>query len=90
MPPRTVAIVTFDRFNELDSLIALHLLGRVKEHGIAAEIASPTETVTSMNGVRISGARPLEWASEADPRGEVLHTGLGARARSDPLRGAGG
>jgi hypothetical protein len=37
MPPKTVAIVTFNRFNELDSLIALHLIGRVKEYGIAAD-----------------------------------------------------
>jgi transcriptional regulator GlxA family with amidase domain len=95
MPPKTVAIVTFDRFNELDSLIALHLLGRVKEHGIAVEIASPTETVTSMNGVRISGARPLEWASEADVvlfgsgrgnREAVADPAIMGRVRVDPGR----
>ena len=95
MPPKTVAIVTFDRFNELDSLIALHLLGRVREHGIAAEIASATETVTSMNGVRISGARPLEWASEADVvlfgsgrgnREAVADPAIMGRLRVDPGR----
>ena len=83
MQPKTVAIVTFDRFNELDSLIALHLFGRVKEHGIAAEIVSPTETVTSMNGVRVTGARPLEWAREADV--VLFGSGRGNRdATSDP------
>jgi transcriptional regulator GlxA family with amidase domain len=66
MPTKTVAVVTFDRFNELDSLIALHLFGRVREHGITAAIAAPAESITSMNGVHITGARPLEWAAEAD------------------------
>jgi transcriptional regulator GlxA family with amidase domain len=66
MPPKTVAIVTFDRFNELDSFIALHLFGRVREHGIIAELAAPADTITSMNGVRVTGAQPLEWAADAD------------------------
>jgi transcriptional regulator GlxA family with amidase domain len=95
MPPKTVAIVTFDRFNELDSLIALHLIGRVEEHGIAAEIVAPTETVTSMNGVRLTGARPLEWAGEADVvlfgsgrgnRDAVSEPAIMGRLRLDPRR----
>jgi transcriptional regulator GlxA family with amidase domain len=95
MPPKTVAIVTFDRFNELDSLIALHLFGRVREHGIAAEIVAPAETVTSMNGIRITGARPLEWATEADVvlfgsgrgnRQAVADPAIMGRLRVDPAR----
>lgn len=66
MAPKTVAIVTFDRFNELDSLIALHLCGRVREHGLVAEIVAPSDTVTSMNGLRLTHVRPLEGVQEAD------------------------
>ena len=83
MPTKTIAIVTFDRFNELDSLIALHLFGRVGEHGITAEIAAPADSITSMNGVRITGARTLEWAAEADV--VIFGSGRGNReAVSDP------
>ena len=46
-----VAIVTFDGFNELDSLIALSLLGRVKRPGWRVSIASNTPRIKSMNGV---------------------------------------
>jgi transcriptional regulator GlxA family with amidase domain len=83
MPVKTVAIVTFDRFNELDSFIALHLFGRVKHHGIAAEIVTPADPITSVNGVRITGARPLEWVEQAD----VVLFGSGKgnlEATSDP------
>lgn len=60
-----VAIVTFDGFNELDSLIALHLLGRVREHGVVAELVAPRDEVTSLNGVRLTNVRPLEWSEDA-------------------------
>jgi transcriptional regulator GlxA family with amidase domain len=95
MPSKTVAIVTFDRFNELDSLIALHLIGRVKEHGITAKLVTPADTVTSMYGVRITGARPLEWAAEADVvlfgsgkgnREAVKDEAMMARLKIDPQR----
>jgi transcriptional regulator GlxA family with amidase domain len=95
MPPKTVAIVTFDRFNELDSFIALHLFGRVKAHGITAEIVAPTDAITSMNGVRVTSARPLEWAAQADVvlfgsgpgnRDAVGEPELMARLRVDPAR----
>lgn len=46
-----IAIVTFDGFNELDSLIALGILNRIKRPGWRVALASPSEMVTSMNGV---------------------------------------
>lgn len=42
-----VAVVTFDGFNELDSLIAAHIINRVDLPGWRAEITSPSEIVTS-------------------------------------------
>lgn len=32
-----IAILTFDRFNEIDSLVALHMLNRMQAHGWRAE-----------------------------------------------------
>jgi hypothetical protein len=48
-----IAILTFDGFNELDSLIALGILNRVKLPGWRVSIASPTARVRSMNGVTL-------------------------------------
>ncbi len=42
-----VAILTLDGFNELDSFIAAAILNRMRPHGWAAHITSPTGTVTS-------------------------------------------
>jgi transcriptional regulator GlxA family with amidase domain len=61
-----IAILTFDGFNEIDSLVAAHILNRVQISGWKAEITSPTPAVTSMNGVTLSAQRPLEFASDAD------------------------
>ena len=61
-----IAIVTFDGFNEIDSILVAHILNRVERPGWKAEIAAPTQTVTSMNGVVISAQQPLEFVSEAD------------------------
>jgi transcriptional regulator GlxA family with amidase domain len=61
-----IAVLTFDGFNELDSFVAAAIINRMKGHGWAAHITSPTERVTSMNGVTVERQRPLEFASEAD------------------------
>jgi len=61
-----IAIVTFDGFNEIDSILAAHILNRVESPGWKAEITASTETVISMNGVVISAQRPLEFVSDAD------------------------
>jgi transcriptional regulator GlxA family with amidase domain len=72
-----IAILTFDGFNELDSFVAAAILNRMKGQGWAAHITSPTEQVTSMNGVTIQRQKPLEFATEA---GAVL-IGSGIRTR---------
>jgi transcriptional regulator GlxA family with amidase domain len=70
-----VAVVTFEGFNEIDSIVAAHIINRVP--GWQAEIAAPSPVVTSMNGLAISGTRPLEFAAEAD----AVVIGSGRRTR---------
>jgi len=65
-PVKTIAVVTFDGFNEIDSFVASHMLNRMRDSGWIAEITAPTETITSMNGVKVSAQQPLEFASSAD------------------------
>ena len=48
-----IAILTFDGFNELDSIVALGILNRVRKTGWRVSLASPTATVVSMNGVAV-------------------------------------
>ena len=61
-----IAILTFDGYNELDSLIALGILNRVKRPDWRVSIASPTLQVESMNGVVLERHVPLREASGAD------------------------
>lgn len=61
-----IAIVTFDGFNELDSLIALGILNRIKKPQWQVAIASPTPSVTSMNGVTIERQLSIQDACNAD------------------------
>jgi transcriptional regulator GlxA family with amidase domain len=72
-----IAVLTFDGFNELDSFIAASILNRMKAKGWQAHITSPTEQVTSMNGVTVQRQRPLEFAREAD----AVLIGSGIRTR---------
>lgn len=61
-----IAILTFEGFNELDSLIALGILNRIKTPGWRVSIASPTAKVRSMNGVILESHISLREASQAD------------------------
>ena len=61
-----IAILTFDGFNELDSLVALGILTKIKEPGWRVSLSCPTPTVTSMNGVTVHAQSTLEEACEAD------------------------
>jgi len=61
-----IAILTFEGFNELDSLIALGILNRVKRPGWRVSIACPTARVRSMNGVVIEAQASLREACAAD------------------------
>jgi transcriptional regulator GlxA family with amidase domain len=72
-----IAILTFEGYNELDSLIALGVLNRVKRPDWRVSIASPTARVRSMNGVVIESMASLEEACEAD----AVIVGSGAQTR---------
>jgi len=61
-----IAILTFDGFNELDSLIALGVLNRIKTPGWRVSLCCPQPTVTSMNGVVVHAQVPLAAAVTAD------------------------
>lgn len=61
-----IAVLTFEGFNELDSFVAAGILNRMKAKGWAAYITSPTEYVTSMNGVTVQRQKSLEFTAEAD------------------------
>ncbi len=64
-----IAILTFDGFNDLDSLIAYGMLGRIKLLGDVnwrVSIASPTARVTSMNGLTVDAHVGLPEACQAD------------------------
>jgi len=90
-----IAILTFEGFNELDSLIALGILNRVKKPGWRVSIASPTARVRSMNGVVLEAQATLREASAADAvivgsgmqtRAVVSDAGLMAQLQLDPSR----
>ncbi|AFM32994.1 MULTISPECIES: DJ-1/PfpI family protein [Stutzerimonas stutzeri subgroup] len=72
-----IAIVTFDGFNELDSLIALGILNRIKRPGWRVALASPSEMVTSMNGVRLYRQACLDELEFCD----AVLVGSGIRTR---------
>lgn len=61
-----ICILTFDAFNELDSLIAYGILNRIKRPDWKVSIASPDKHVLSMNGLTIESQATLAEANEAD------------------------
>src|SRR5262245_47079748 len=61
-----VAILTFEGFNELDSLVALHVLNRVKRPGWRVTLSCPSPSVNSMNGVTVQAQSTLAEACAAD------------------------
>jgi transcriptional regulator GlxA family with amidase domain len=90
-----IAILTFDGFNELDSLIALGVLNRVKKPGWRVTLCCPAPQVTSMNGVTVHAQSLLEEARSADAvvvgsgvktREVVADPALMARLSLDPAR----
>lgn len=72
-----IAILTFDGFNELDSLIALGVLNRIRTPGWRVSLCCPQAEVTSMNGLTVRAQSLLEEAREAD----AVIVGSGIRTR---------
>ena len=81
-----IAILTFDGYNELDSLIALGVLNRVGKPDWRVSIATPSPRVRSMNGVVIESMASLEEACEAD----AVVVGSGLRTQQYGGGGGGG
>lgn len=90
-----IAILTFDGFNELDSLIALGIINRIKTPGWRVAIASPSTRVRSMNGVVLEAQASLQEACDADAviigsgmqtREVVANPALMAQLQFDPTR----
>lgn len=90
-----IAILTFDGFNELDSLIALGILNRIKRPGWRVSLACPSPTVRSMNGVVLEAQATLADAVRADvvlvgsgmqTRAVVADADLMAQLQFDPAR----
>jgi transcriptional regulator GlxA family with amidase domain len=90
-----IAILTFEGFNELDSLIALGILNRVRKPNWRVSIASPTARVRSMNGVVLEAQASLAEAAAADAvivgsgmktREIVADAALMAQLQLDPVR----
>lgn len=61
-----IAIVSFDGFNELDSLIAFGILNRIKKPHWRVSVCGPSPELTSMNGLVVRAQSQLDEASEAD------------------------
>ncbi|MFL9877029.1 DJ-1/PfpI family protein [Herbaspirillum rhizosphaerae] len=90
-----ISILTFDGFNELDSLIAFGILHRIKKPDWRVSIAGPTKQLRSMNGLDIESHITLEEAGRADAvlvgsgiktRDVVASEEIMARLQLDPSR----
>jgi len=90
-----VAILTFEGFNELDSLVAFGILNRVKRPGWRVSLACPTPRVRSMNGAVFEAQCTLREASGADAvivgsgmltRDIVQNRAIMAQLQFDPTR----
>ena len=90
-----IAILAFDGFNEIDSLVAFNILNRVRRPGWRVSIAGPVAKPRSMNGLVVEAQASLEEACGADAvlvgsgvgtRGVVADAALMARLELDPGR----
>jgi transcriptional regulator GlxA family with amidase domain len=79
-----IAILTFQGCNEIDSFVALNILGRVRKPGWRVSIASPSKRVVSMNGVVLEAGMSLSEASGADA--VIVGSGVATRELvADPV-----
>ena len=90
-----IAVLTFDGFNEIDSFVALHILGRLAGPDWRVHLAAPEPTVTSMNGVTVTAGCSLDDAARMDAvligsgmktRQLAADASLMAQVRIDPSR----
>jgi transcriptional regulator GlxA family with amidase domain len=72
-----IAILTFQGFNELDSIVALGILNRARKPGWRITLCCPEPTVTSMNGVVVQAGSALAEVATAD----AVIVGSGVKTR---------
>jgi len=72
-----IAILTFQGFNELDSLIALGVLNRIHKPNWRVTLCSPERQVTSMNCVTVHSQSTLD----AIPTADAVIVGSGIKTR---------
>jgi transcriptional regulator GlxA family with amidase domain len=72
-----IAILTFQGFNELDSIVALGVLNRIRNPAWRVTLCCPEPTVTSMNGVTVHAQSTLAEAASAD----AVIVGSGVKTR---------
>lgn len=72
-----ISILTFQGFNELDSLIAYGILNRIKKPDWKVNICCPEDSVTSMNGATVLAQTKLEDI----PNSDVVIVGSGLLTR---------
>jgi transcriptional regulator GlxA family with amidase domain len=72
-----IAILTFQGFNEIDSLVALGVLNRVRKRDWRVTLCCPEAEVTSMNGVCVRAQSSLSEARTADA--VIVGSGLQTR-----------
>ncbi len=82
-----ISILTFQGFNELDSLIALGVLNRIKKPHWKVNICCPEDSVTSMNGVTVLAQSRLEDIPNSDA--VVIGSGMLTRdiAKNEAIMG---
>ena len=90
-----IAILTFQGFNELDSLIALGMLNRIHKPDWHVTLCSPEPQVCSMNGVTVHSQSTLDTVPTADAvivgsgiktREIINDSAIMARLQLDPAR----
>lgn len=72
-----IALIALQGYNEIDLMIPLALLNRVKKTGWRVTVCCPESQVTSMNGVTTHAQATLEDAQGAD----AVLVGSGSRTR---------
>lgn len=82
-----ISILTFQGFNELDSLVASSILNRIKKPDWKVNICCPEDSVTSMNGITVQAQSRLEDIPKSDA--VIIGSGMLTRdiAKNDALMG---
>jgi transcriptional regulator GlxA family with amidase domain len=78
---KSVAIVAFDQFTDIDLFLAWDLFSRAGADRLRVQICAPTPRIASSTGIAIERHAPLEAANGADA--VYFTSGFGSRALAD-------